>query len=145
MFHSAVGHRRRTTSDVALNGRLTKPVSTPIQDQPPAKSTLSHSYSFSAEDTPSSEDPDPEQAQNVTNEESAEGGVETAGVGANVKCIVLRKHRSDEVSGTRSLAHQLAASCVDVDNGFWSRRLSTSKSKRNQPKGIEMDVVDKVR
>lgn len=155
MFHSAVGHRSRTTSDAALSGRSRRallPVSTSTYDEPATKSTLAHAHSFSASETSTSEEL--ESSRNASTEEILAEGAEQEGEAegepevANVKRIVLRKHRSDEVPGTRSLAHQLAASCVDVDNGFWSGRLSTSKGKRNHPnvKGIEqMDPVDKVR
>lgn len=142
MFHSAVGHRRRTTSDVALSARFAKrpasPISststsTPAQAQP--TSALAHAYSQSFDDSTNSSSSSQEQDPCVSNDEVEDGGQgegeEEEEEEENVKRVVLRKHRSDEIPGTRSLAQCLARSEVDAMNGFWSRRVSTSKNKRN--------------
>lgn len=144
MFHSAVGHRRRTTSDVALSAaRFAKRPASPIsstststsaQAQPTSALAYAHSQSF--DDSTNSFSSSQEQDPCVSNDEVEDGGQgegeeEEEEEEENVKRVVLRKHRSDEIPGTRSLAQCLARSEVDAMNGFWSRRVSTSKNKRN--------------
>ena len=136
MFHSAVGHRRRTTSDVALTrSRSAKRPVLPISSasQTPPKSGLSHSLSFSHSGSSSSL-----QEQGAASDVEAvatEGECESEDT--NVKRVVLRKHRSDEVNGTRSLAKCLEECEADAMEGFWSRRLSTSKNKKHAAKQAE--------
>ncbi|THH04350.1 hypothetical protein EW145_g5582 [Phellinidium pouzarii] len=45
----------------------------------------------------------------------------------SVKRVVLRNYSGETIPSSRSLAHKIACSEIEDINGFWSRRLSSSK------------------